>query len=111
VNGLFEATELTISPRGEKGTRIFLEKAQGTATIRNVAQKKESFEESLRQVEEVVKDLESGKLGLEESLEKYELGINAIRKCYEILDAAEKKIQTLIKDKNGKLSIKETRTE
>lgn len=66
------------------------------------AAKKETFEDHLRQVEEVVRSLESGKLGLEESIDKYEAGIRAIKECYRILEAAEKKIQLLAKDREGK---------
>ena len=69
--------------------------------------KKEKFEDYLRQVEETVKSLEGGKLGLEESIEKYETGIKALRQCYAILDQAEKKIQLLVKEKDGSLSAKD----
>jgi exodeoxyribonuclease VII small subunit len=69
--------------------------------------KKESFEEYLKQVETVVKDLESGKLGLEESIEKYEQGMSSLKKCYEILEAAEKKIQILIKSREGKVATRD----
>jgi exodeoxyribonuclease VII small subunit len=69
--------------------------------------KKERFEDYLRQVEEVVRNLESGKLGLEESLEKYEIGIHALRKCYEILQNAEKRLEMLMKDKDGTLRIQQ----
>ena len=65
--------------------------------------KKEKFEDHLKVVEEAVKSLEGGKLGLEESIEKYELGIKALRQCYAILEQAEKKIQMLVKDKDGAL--------
>ena len=65
---------------------------------------KPKFEESLKSVEDVVKALESGKLGLEESLEKYEAGIAALRTCYKILEEAEKKIQLLVKEKDGSLT-------
>lgn len=67
-----------------------------------MAAKKETFEDHLKQVEEVVRALESGKLGLEESIERYEIGIRAIKECYRILEAAEKKIQILAKDRDGK---------
>jgi exodeoxyribonuclease VII small subunit len=66
--------------------------------------KKEKFEDHLRQVEETVKALEGGKLGLEESIEKYEAGIKALRQCYLILEQAEKKIQLLVKEKDGSLT-------
>lgn len=69
--------------------------------------KKEKFEDHLRQVEEAVKALEGGKLGLEESIEKYETGIRALRQCYGILEQAEKKIQILVKEKDGSLSAKD----
>ena len=69
--------------------------------------KKERFEDYLKQVEEVVKSLEGGKLGLEESIDKYEAGVKALRQCYAILEQAEKKIQTLVKEKDGSLTPKD----
>jgi exodeoxyribonuclease VII small subunit len=71
------------------------------------AVKKESFETYLGQVDEAVKALEGGKLKLEDSIEKYETGIKALRQCYSILDQAEKKIQLLVKEKDGTLSAKD----
>ena len=71
------------------------------------AVKKESFETYLSQVDEAVKALEGGKLRLEESIEKYETGIKALRQCHAILDQAEKKIQLLVKEKDGTLSAKD----
>ena len=71
------------------------------------AVKKETFETYLAQVEAAVKSLEGGKLQLEESIEKYESGIKALRQCYTILDQAEKKIQLLVKEKDGSLSAKD----
>ncbi|HUR38538.1 MAG TPA: exodeoxyribonuclease VII small subunit [Planctomycetota bacterium] len=69
--------------------------------------KKEKFEDYLRQVEDTVKSLEGGKLGLEESIEKYETGIKALRQCYGILEQAEKKIQLLVKEKDGSLTARD----
>ena len=71
------------------------------------AVKKETFETYLLQVEDAVKALEGGKLKLEESIEKYETGIKALRQCYTILDQAEKKIQLLVKEKDGTLTAKD----
>jgi len=68
---------------------------------------KVKFEDQLKIVEDVVKSLESGKLGLEESLEKYEAGIGALRSCYRILEEAERKIQILVKEKDGSLTAKD----
>lgn len=69
--------------------------------------RKEKFEDHLQQVEDAVKNLESGELGLEASLEKYESGMKALKLCYSILEQAEKKIQLLVKEKDGSLSQKE----
>ena len=71
------------------------------------AVKRETFETYLAQVEAAVKSLEGGKLQLEESIEKYESGIRALRQCYAILDQAEKKIQLLVKEKDGSLTAKD----
>jgi exodeoxyribonuclease VII small subunit len=72
---------------------------------------KPKFEECLRNVEDVVKSLESGKLGLEESLERYEAGIAALRSCYKILEEAERKIQLLVKEKDGSLAATDLESE
>jgi exodeoxyribonuclease VII small subunit len=69
--------------------------------------KKEKFEDYLGQVDAAVKALEGGKLQLEDSIEKYESGIKALRQCYIILDQAEKKIQLLVKEKDGSLTAKD----
>jgi exodeoxyribonuclease VII small subunit len=54
-----------------------------------------SFEESLEQLEQIVKDLEAGQLGLSESLELYERGIKNLKACHQALSVAERKIQLL----------------
>lgn len=60
-----------------------------------------SFEEKLKQLESVVQELESGKLNLEESVEKFELGMKLSKECNEMLKNAEKKINILIKNDDG----------
>ena len=68
--------------------------------------KKERFEDYLAEVEQVVAELEEGDVDLEKSLEKYEAGIKALKKCYEILSGMEKKIEVLTKDAEGNLATK-----
>lgn len=68
--------------------------------------KKELFEDYLTQLEKIVAELEEGNLSLEESLNRYETGIKALKKCYEILDNMEKKIEMLVKDEKGVLQAK-----
>ncbi|MBI4243157.1 MAG: exodeoxyribonuclease VII small subunit [Planctomycetes bacterium] len=62
--------------------------------------KEQRFEDYQKVVEDVVHKLESGELGLEESLEQYEKGIGAIKKCYEILNSCEEKIKVLVTERN-----------
>ena len=62
--------------------------------------KEKSFEESMEALEGIVKELEEGKLNLEDSVEKFEEGIKLSKDCNEILEKAEKKIVMLVKDDN-----------
>jgi exodeoxyribonuclease VII small subunit len=55
-----------------------------------------SFEQSLIELERIVRDLEDGKIGLEESLARYEQGVSLLKLCYGKLRQAELKIQELI---------------
>lgn len=61
-----------------------------------------SFEESLARLEEIVRELEDGQLGLSESLSRYEEGVRHLKQCHAALSAAEQKIQLLTAiDKDG----------
>lgn len=53
------------------------------------------FEQSISELEQIVKELERGELSLEDSLKQFEKGIGMARKCQEMLNQAEQKIQTL----------------
>ncbi len=59
-----------------------------------------SYEEAISKLEETVKQLESGKLSLEESIEMFEQGTKLAKECYETLKNAEQKI-TLISESEG----------
>lgn len=54
-----------------------------------------SFEESLGELEKIVAELESGKLGLSDALARYEEGVRHLKGCQQLLDAAERKIELL----------------
>lgn len=56
---------------------------------------KKSFEENLLDLERIVRGLEEGNLGLEESLVQYEQGIGLLRRCHEMLQHAEAKVNLL----------------
>lgn len=55
-----------------------------------------SFEDIMKSLESIANELESGKLNLDESVERFEEGIKLSKKCNEILDKAEKKISMLV---------------
>jgi len=59
------------------------------------------FEEALKKLEKIVEELESGKLSLDDSLEKYEEGVRLSHFCHKTLQAAQKKIQVLTKKDEG----------
>ena len=54
-----------------------------------------NFETSITKLNEIVKDMEKGDLSLDESLKKFEEGINLIRECQLVLQDAEKKVKIL----------------
>jgi exodeoxyribonuclease VII small subunit len=54
-----------------------------------------SFEESLEELEKIVAELESGKLGLSDALARYEQGVKHLKACQQLLERAERKIELL----------------
>jgi exodeoxyribonuclease VII small subunit len=63
--------------------------------------KQPTFEESVDQLEKIVAAIESGQIGLEESLAKYEQGMELVKRCRAILDRAEKRIEVLSQGGEG----------
>jgi exodeoxyribonuclease VII small subunit len=59
------------------------------------------FEDAMKELEEIVKRLESGDLSLEESLKIFEEGIALSTYCFKKLEEAEKKISILIDDEGS----------
>lgn len=70
----------------------------------------ESFENCLDQLERTVKELESGDLPLERSLELFERGMALSETCRKQLEDAETRIEILLK-KDGKLQPEPLRAE
>ena len=54
-----------------------------------------NFEKALSDVEAIVGELESGSLGLSESLQQYEEGIRQLKRCHQLLDSAEQRVSLL----------------
>jgi exodeoxyribonuclease VII small subunit len=70
----------------------------------------ESFESSLDELEKVVKELETGDLSLERSLELFERGMGLSDRCRQQLEEAETRVEMLMR-KDGKLSAEPFRLE
>jgi exodeoxyribonuclease VII small subunit len=52
-----------------------------------------TFEQALEELEQIVGKLEGGKLPLADSLAAYEVGVRRLNCCYQLLTAAERKIE------------------
>ncbi|HOM01350.1 MAG TPA: exodeoxyribonuclease VII small subunit [Acetivibrio sp.] len=62
---------------------------------------KKSFEESLKELEEIVRQLEKGELSLDESIEMFQKGMILSKDLGKMLDDMEKRVSILIEDENG----------
>jgi exodeoxyribonuclease VII small subunit len=65
-----------------------------------------TFEQSMKQLERIVQELEDGDLPLEKAIKKFEEGIKLTKLCSEKLDETEKKISILLKDSEGEIAEK-----
>ncbi len=68
----------------------------------NGAEQSRTFETSLEALEQIVRQLEDGDLPLEKSLELFEQGIRLSRECQERLSQAERRIEILLRDNQGR---------
>jgi exodeoxyribonuclease VII small subunit len=60
------------------------------------------FEDAMARLETIVSELEKGDLPLDESLKIFEEGIRLSKTCLKMLDDAERKVELLVEDKDGK---------
>ena len=65
-----------------------------------------TFEENLKELEEILQQLEHGELPLEAALAKFEAGMQLIRQCNQQLDAVDRKVEILLKDEAGNFTAK-----
>lgn len=68
-----------------------------------MAKKKLTFEESLAKLEEIAEQIEQGEIGLEESISRYEEGMNLVKHCRDVLEKAELRIQKIQEKADGTL--------
>ena len=64
------------------------------------------FEQAMARLEAIVGELEKGDLPLDESLRIFEEGIRLSKNCLRVLEEAERKVEVLVQDKNGKKQLR-----
>ncbi len=62
---------------------------------------KQTFESAMKRLEDVVRELESGDLGLDEALKKFQEGVKLSKFCSNKLEESEKKVSMLLRDAEG----------
>ncbi|MDX1682264.1 MAG: exodeoxyribonuclease VII small subunit [Phycisphaeraceae bacterium] len=62
------------------------------------------YEVAIERLESILEQVESGEIGLEQTLEVYERGVKLIKRCESILSEAETRIATLTETTDGELS-------
>lgn len=62
------------------------------------------FEDAIVELEEIIKQLESGELSLDDSMEKFKQGVELANICNKKLEQAEKSITQLIENADGTVS-------
>ena len=73
--------------------------------------KVQSFEQSLKRLEQIVEQLERGDISLADSITMYEEGILLSRECLEKLNQADLKLKILEKDMQGEFRLNEEEEE
>ena len=65
------------------------------------AEKQQSFEEAIAELEKIVNDLEDGDVALSEALNKFERGVALSAACQKQLDEAQHKVSVLLRGEDG----------
>lgn len=78
--------------------------ARAPASSKSQSAQKIRFEDALKKLEETVEALEDGDVALEEALKLYEEGVRLARICTGKLDEAERKIEILSREGEGKVT-------
>lgn len=66
-----------------------------------------NFEQAMKRLEEIVEQMESGELPLEQLIVRYEEGMKLVKVCQERLASAEKRIEVITRNSAGKPTVKE----
>lgn len=54
-----------------------------------------TFEQAVERLEAIIRRIESGEIGLEQSIREYEHGVSLLRRCRAILEQAEQRVEEL----------------
>ena len=71
-----------------------------------MAVKKQSYEENIAQIDEILEKLESEELSLDDSISEYEKAIKLIKESEKLLEVGEGKVMNVL-EKNGKVEMEE----
>jgi len=66
-----------------------------------------NFEQAMKRLEEIVEQMESGDLPLEDLIVRYEEGMKLVKVCQERLASAEQRIEIITRDSAGKPVVQE----
>jgi exodeoxyribonuclease VII small subunit len=67
----------------------------------------QNFEGAMDRLEEIVEEMESGKMMLEELIVRYEEGMKLVKVCQERLASAEQRIEIITRNNAGKPVVKD----
>lgn len=71
-----------------------------------MAAKKQSYEENITQIDEILEKLENEELSLDDSIEEYEKAIKLIKDSEKLLEIGEGKVLKVL-EKNGKIEVED----
>ncbi len=71
-----------------------------------MAAKKQTYEENIAQIDEILEKLENEELSLDDSIEEYEKAIKLIKDSEKLLEIGEGKVLKVL-EKNGKIEIED----
>ena len=71
-----------------------------------MAAKKQTYEENIEQIDEILEKLENEELSLDDSIEEYEKAIKLIKDFEKLLEIGEGKVLKVL-EKNGKIEVED----
>jgi exodeoxyribonuclease VII small subunit len=72
-----------------------------------MAEKKQKFEDAMKELQKVTSEMESGELSLEEMIQHFERGQKLIKSCSSQLNDIQKKIEIITKKSDGSIVLED----